>query len=307
MVRVDGGMFVMGSDLHYPEEAPARRVEVDGFWIDRAPVTNRDFGRFVAETGYRTVAEIAPDPRDYPGLTPETANPGSLVFTPTAGPVSLIDPAAWWRFVDGADWRHPLGPASSIDGLEDHPVVHVAYPDAEAYAAWSGKSLPTEAEWEWAAKAGGDQEFAWGGELAPGGAMMANYWQGDFPHANSRLDGYDRTSPVGAFPPNGFGLVDMIGNVWEWTSDWYAMPRGKSASASSCCVARNPRGAMRHESLNPGLPQEKMGRKVLKGGSHLCAESYCRRYRPAARHPQSIDTSTSHIGFRCVVRGSASR
>lgn len=306
MVRIEGGVFAMGSDRHYPEEAPRRRVEVDAFWIDRTPVTNADFARFIADTGYRTIAEIAPDPRDYPGLTPDMAHAGSLVFTPTVGPAPSSDPSVWWRFVFGADWRRPLGPGSSIEGMDSHPVVHVAYPDAEAYAHWAGKSLPTEAEWECAAWGGReDAEFAWGDELAPDGQMLANYWQGAFPYQNDLVDGFERTSPVGAFPPNDFGLTDMIGNVWEWTSDWYGGRSADSRSSvtpASCCVVRNPRGVARHESFNPALPQERLGRKVLKGGSHLCAENYCRRYRPAARHPQSIDTSTSHIGFRCIVR-----
>jgi formylglycine-generating enzyme required for sulfatase activity len=299
MIRLPGGEFAMGSEAFYPEERPVRRVRVDGFRIDRTPVTNRQFAEFVAATGYRTLAEIAPDPADYPGLSQEMAQPGSLVFRRTKGPVDLGDFSQWWEFSFGADWRHPLGPDSSIEGLEDHPVVHVAYPDAEAYAAWAGKALPTEAEWEYAARGGLEgKEFAWGEELAPGGAMLAKYWQGLFPFANQLLDGWERTSPVCSYPPNGFGLYDMIGNVWEWTRDWYGLPK----KPSGCCALPDPRGARERESYDPANPGARIGRKVIKGGSHLCAPNYCQRYRPAARSPQAVDTSTSHIGFRCVVR-----
>lgn len=294
----------MGSDRFYPEEMPVRRVRVDPFWIDEAPVTNRQFAAFVEATGHRTSAEIPPDPRDYPGMAPEMAKAGSLVFEKTAGPVDLNDWSHWWHFRFGADWRHPAGPDSSLDGLDDHPVVHVSYHDALAYAEWAGKSLPTEAEWEFAASGGHDGwDYAWGSELAPGGRMLANYWQGLFPFSNTLEDGWLRTSPVGAFPPNDYGLLDMIGNVWEWTRDWYAMPQGvKKTQSSPCCTIDNPRGGRKRESLDPAMPGIKIGRKVLKGGSHLCAVNYCQRYRPAARHPQAIDSSTSHIGFRCVVR-----
>jgi formylglycine-generating enzyme required for sulfatase activity len=244
------------------------------------------------------LAEIPPDPADYPGMPPEMAKPGSLVFRRTRGPVDLDDFSQWWEFTFGADWRHPLGPDSSIEGLEDHPVVHVAYADAEAYAAWAGKALPTEAQWEYAARGGLDGlEYAWGDSLAPGGAMLANYWQGLFPFANQLLDGWERTSPVRSYPPNGFGLYDMIGNVWEWTSDWYGMPK----SGSGCCALPDPRGARERESYDPSAREARIGRKVIKGGSHLCAPNYCQRYRPAARSPQAVDTSTSHIGFRCVA------
>ena len=223
MVWIEGGTFRMGSDRHYPEEAPAHRVRVDGFWIDRTPVTNRQFREFVKATGYVTFAEIAPDPKDYPGALPHMLRAGSLVFSPPKGPVDLSDWSQWWQFKFGADWRRPYGPRSSISGLNDHPVVHIAYRDAEAYARWAGKELPTEAEWEFAARGGLDgAEFAWGDEFAPGGRQMANTWQGGFPHENTRLDGYERTSPVTAFPPNGYGLHDMIGNVWEWTTDWFS-------------------------------------------------------------------------------------
>lgn len=304
MVELPGGMFTMGSERFYPEEAPLRQVRVGAFRIDRAPVTNRQFARFVEATGYRTFAEIAPDPRDYPDMDASLAEAGSLVFMRTAMPVDMGDPSQWWRYTIGADWRHPLGPDSSLDGLDDHPVVHVVHQDAAAFAAWSGKSLPTEAEWEYAARGGLEgREFAWGDELAPGGVHFANTWQGLFPFANQLLDGWERTSPVGTYPPNGYGLVDMIGNTWEWTEDWWSnspVPRGKAMRP--CCAIDNPRGARKHESWDPANIHRKVPRKVIKGGSHLCAPSYCQRYRPAARHPQAVDTSTSHIGFRCVVR-----
>ncbi len=305
MCFVPGGAFSMGSDDFYPEEAPVRRARVESFWIDTAPVTNADFGRFIAETGYVTLAERAPDPRDYPGMPPEMAKAGSLVFQRTATPVTLQNPLLWWHFVFGADWRHPLGPDSSLDGLDTHPVVHIACEDAEAYAGWAGKALPTEAEWEFAARGGLDRAvYAWGDELSPDGEMLANYWQGDFPHANQLLDGWERTSPVRSFPANGYGLFDMIGNVWEWTSDWYALPSLDAAkSSTACCVPENPRGGTASESFDPATPQVRIPRRVLKGGSHLCAPNYCQRYRPAARYPQPIDTSTSHVGFRCIVRG----
>jgi formylglycine-generating enzyme required for sulfatase activity len=307
MRRLDGGIFRMGSERYYPEEAPVRKVRVDAFWIDETPVTNRQFARFVEATGHRTAAQIAPDPKDYPDMPPEMAQAGSLVFEPPPKPTSTADPLGWWRFAFGADWRHPTGPDSSLEGLEDHPVVHVAYADAKAYARWAGKSLPSEAEWEYAARGGlEDAEFAWGDELAPGGAMLANTWQGRFPFENTREDGFLRTSPVGAYPPNGFGLYDMIGNVWEWTGDWFALPRSEpkrqANPAGACCIPANPRGGRERDSRDPATPGLAIGRKVLKGGSHLCAPNYCQRYRPAARYPQPVDTSTGHVGFRCVIR-----
>ena len=303
MVWLAGGAFSMGSERYYPEERPCRRVRVDGFWIDPAPVTNREFAAFVAATGHRTVAEIPLDPAGYPGLAQEMTAAGSLVFERTPGPVRLDNPAGWWTFRAGACWQAPLGPDSSIDGLENHPVVHIAYADAEAYARWAGKVLPTEAEWEYAARGGIDgAEFAWGDELAPAGRMLCNYWQGEFPYQNLLLDGYERTSPVGHFPANGFGLYDMIGNVWEWTADWYAGPAVAARVSEACCVPANPRGGSREGSYDPAQPGLRIPRKVIKGGSHLCAENYCQRYRPAARVPQRIESSTSHLGFRCVLR-----
>jgi len=302
MVFVPGGTFRMGSDKHYPEEAPVHRVTVNGFWMDRSPVTNRDFRKFVEATGYITFAEIAPDPKDYPGALPHMLKAGSLVFSPPDHPVDLSNIANWWTFKFGANWRRPYGKGSSIRGLDDHPVVQVAYRDAEAYAEWAGKALPTEAEWEFAARGGLDgAEFAWGDELTPGGRHMAKTWQGDFPHRNLASDGYGRTSPVGAFPPNGFGLLDMIGNVWEWTTDWYSAKHTGDAP-KACCIPENLRGGTEAGSYDPGQPQIRISRKVVKGGSHLCAPSYCRRYRPAARHAQPVDTSMSHVGFRCIIR-----
>ena len=302
MIRIPGGTFRMGSDQHYPEEAPVHRVTVDDFLIDRTPVTNRQFRRFVEATSHVTVAERNPDPKDYPGALSHMLKAGSLVFNPPNHPVDLRDWGQWWAFTFGATWRRPYGPKSSIKGLDDHPVVHVAYQDAEAYARWAGKSLPTEAEWEVAARGGLDgAEFAWGDEFTPEGRQMANTWQGAFPFQNTRQDGYERTSPVTAFPPNGYGLHDMIGNVWEWTTDFYA-PKHPDDAAKPCCIPANPRGAREDQSYDPGQPAIRIPRKVLKGGSHLCAPSYCRRYRPAARHAQPVDTSTSHIGFRCIIR-----
>lgn len=301
MIDLPGGRFSMGSDDHYVEEKPVREVEVGPFRIDRTMVTNRQFARFVEATGHVTLAEIAPRAEDYPGANPDMLKPASLVFTPTSGPVPLDNFYQWWAWTFGADWRHPTGPGSSIEGLDDHPVVHVAHTDAEAYAAWAGKSLPTEAEWEYAARGGmHGTEFAWGDELVPESGHQANIWQGNFPYENTEEDGYTRTSPVGTFPPNGFGLFDMIGNAWEWTSDWFGVSSGEPQRR--CCIPKNPRGAKREDSFDPRTPEIKIPQKVLKGGSHLCAPSYCRRYRPAARHAQPIDSSTSHIGFRCVVR-----
>jgi sulfatase modifying factor 1 len=302
MIAIPGGTFRMGSDDHYPEERPAHRVTVDPFRIDRSPVTNAMFRRFVDETGYVTFAERPPDPAQYPGAKPSMLQPGSLVFARPQGPVDLRDFHNWWKYVFGADWRHPRGPNATIKGRDDYPVVHVAYEDAEAYAAWAGTVLPSEAEWECAARGGLDgAEYAWGAELTPDGRHLANTWQGDFPWHNARSDGFEGLSPVGSFPPNGYGLLDMIGNVWEWTTDWYA-PRHPGEAVKACCVPRNPRGPAVDDSYDACAPQVRIPRKVLKGGSHLCAPNYCRRYRPAARFPEPVDTSTSHVGFRCIVR-----
>jgi formylglycine-generating enzyme required for sulfatase activity len=301
-VFIPGGTFQMGSEAHYPEEAPVHAVSVDSFWMDRTPVTNRQFKDFVEATGYKTVAEITPDAKDYPGALPHMLRAGSLVFTPPDHPVDLRDAYQWWDFAFGANWRRPYGRGSSIRGLFDHPVVHIALADAEAYAAWCGKSLPTEAEWEFAARGGLDQaEFAWGDAFMPDGRHMANTWQGGFPIENLLEDGYPRTSPVKSFPANGYGLYDMIGNTWEWTTDWYS-DRHPDAADKPCCIPLNPRGGAEADSYDLCDPNIRIPRKVLKGGSHLCAPNYCRRYRPAARHPQPIDSGASHISFRCVVR-----
>jgi formylglycine-generating enzyme len=302
MTLIHGGTFRMGSNRHYPEEAPVHRVTVGPFRIDCTPVTNRQFKAFVKATSHVTFAEIPPDPKDYPGALPHMLYAGSLVFAPPPRLVNLRDWSRWWTFMKGANWRHPYGPKSNINDLDHHPVVHVAYSDALAYANWAGKDLPTEAEWEFAARAGLDgAEFAWGDELTPGGRHMANIWQGNFPHQNSCEDGFARTSPVTAFPPNAYGLYDMIGNVWEWTSDWYTS-KHEADAPKACCIPENPRGGREEQSYDPCQPNVKIPRKVLKGGSHLCAANYCRRYRPAARHAEPIDTSTSHVGFRCVIR-----
>jgi sulfatase modifying factor 1 len=302
MIAIPGGAFRMGSDKHYPEEAPVHHVTVDPFWMDRAPVTNRQFKEFVTATGHVTFAEITPDSKDYPGALPHMLYAGSLVFSPPARQVDLRDWSQWWTFLKGTDWQHPYGPKSDINGLDNHPVVHVAFADALAYAKWAGKDLPTEAEWEFAARGGFDgAEFAWGNEFTPAGKHMANTWQGTFPHENLAIDGYERTSPVAAFPPSGYGLHDMIGNVWEWTTDWYS-PKHEANPPKTCCIPENPRGAREDSSYDHRQPNIRIPRKVLKGGSHLCAPNYCRRYRPAARHPEPIDTSTSHVGFRCIKR-----
>jgi sulfatase modifying factor 1 len=302
MVWVPGGTYRMGSDRHYPEERPVHRVTVDGFWMDRCPVTNERFSRFVEATGYQTFAERAPDPRDYPGAAAEALYIGSLVFVQPIEKVDTSDNRHWWKYVRGADWRHPYGADTSLDGLTDHPVVHVTFADADAFAQWEGKSLPTEAEWEFAARGGLDgATYAWGNEFVPNERYLANTWQGEFPWQQHAKDGYERTSPVGVFPPNGYGLHDMIGNTWEWTTDWY-VPRHQEDASKPCCVPKNPRGPRIDESYDLQQPAVRIPRKVLKGGSHLCAPNYCRRYRPAARYPQAVDTSTSHIGFRCIVR-----
>ncbi len=302
MAWVPGGTFRMGSADFYPEERPVHRVTVDGFWMDRHPVTVTDFRRFVTATGYVTVAERPLAAADYPDADPALLVPGSLVFQRTQGPVDLRDYRNWWAYVPGASWRRPEGPGSGCRGKGRHPVTHVAYEDAEAYAAWAGKSLPTEAEWEYAARGRLDGAvYAWGDELAPGGLPMANTWQGEFPWQNLLTDGYEGTSPVGSFPANGYGLDDMTGNVWEWTCDYFT-PRHPADAAGTCCAPRNPRVTAPGPSRVAGEPGAHLPRKVIKGGSHLCAPSYCLRYRPAARQGETVDSAACHLGFRCVSR-----
>ena len=301
MVRVPGGSFLMGSEDFYPEERPVRPVEVDGFRMDEHLVTVAEFRRFVQATGYVTLAERPLDPRQYPGADPALLHPGSLVFRQAAGPVDLSDVTQWWRYTPGASWRHPAGPGSTLDGLDRHPVTHVAAEDADAYAAWAGKELPTEAEWEFAARGGlAGAVFTWGDDETPRGRVMANTWQGEFPWQDLKTGRWHRTTPVKSFRANGFGLYDMAGNVWEWTSDYFAA--GPAAPARGCCAPRNPRVTSAAASLVPGQPGAHIPRRVIKGGSHLCAPNYCLRYRPAARQGEAVDTSTSHLGFRCIVR-----
>jgi formylglycine-generating enzyme len=301
-VTIPGGVFCMGSDDHYSEEAPAHRVLVDELLVRSTAVTNADFARFVAATGYVTVAERPLDPADFPGAPAENLAPGSLVFRMTSGPVDLRHLSQWWTWTPGACWRSPEGPGSTLDGRLDHPVVHVAFEDAEAYARWAGEDLPTEAEWERAARGGLDgAAFTWGDQAVPGGRYLANFWQGPFPWRNTAADGFAGTAPVASFPPNGYGLYDMAGNVWEWTTDLY-QDHHPADAATECCVPRNPRGPAEAGSFDPAQPQFRIPRKVIKGGSFLCADEYCQRYRPGARRPQMIDTGMSHIGFRCVER-----
>lgn len=304
MTWLPGGSFRMGCDRFYPEEQPVHAVEVDGFWIDEKPVTVRQFRHFVRDTDYVTVAERKLDPAEYPGIDPAALVPGSLVFTGTPGPVPLNDFRAWWAYVPGACWKRPEGPGSDTSGRDQHPVVHVANEDAAAYAEWVGKELPSEAEWEYAARGGLDGAlFTWGEEDQQPGRLLANTWQGRFPYENLGAGGFRGTSRVGAFQPNGYGLYDMAGNVWEWTSDFFSS-RHPEEAPSPCCVPRNPRVASPEGSYDLAAPVAHIPRKVIKGGSHLCSPSYCFRYRPAARQGEALDSSTSHIGFRCVLRPS---
>jgi formylglycine-generating enzyme required for sulfatase activity len=300
MLWIPGGEFLMGSDKHYREEAPAHNAGVNGFWMDRTPVTNAAFARFVAATNYVTVAEKVPNAQDYPGALPEMLVAASTVFIKPTQRVDMRNAYNWWHWVPGANWRHPQGPQSTLEGKENHPVVQLALEDVEAYLKWSGKELPTEAEWEFAARGGlAGAEFAWGNEFTPNGKYMANTWQGKFPYQNTLEDGFEGTSPVGSFPANGYGLIDITGNVWEWTLDWYA---DGHAVRHACCTVDNPRGGSRDASYDPHTPNVKIPRRVIKGGSHLCSPNYCMRYRPAARMAQAVDTGTSHLGFRGIVR-----
>ncbi len=302
MVPIPGGEFAMGSDRHYPDEGPVQRVHVDGFRMDPYPVTNRQFAAFVAETGFVTLAEEPPDPDLYPGAPPENLVPGSMVFVMSPGPVDLRNYANWWAWTPGAQWRHPTGPGSDLTGLDDHPVVHVCHRDAAAYAEWAGRALPSEAEWEFAARGGLDgAEFTWGDDDPQETEPVANTWQGGFPFENTEVDGWTRTSPVGSFPPNGYGMYDMAGNVWEWTDDWYARERPVTEGGGACCSPAG-RGGSLEGSLDSLMADIPIPRKVVKGGSHLCTPQYCFRYRPAARQPEMIDTGMSHIGFRTIIR-----
>jgi formylglycine-generating enzyme len=300
MVWIPGGTFLMGSDKHYPEEAPVHKKRVEGFWMDKYTVTNEQFARFVDATGHSTLAERPADPDNYPGAKPELLQPSSVVFHKPASRVDLRNHYNWWAYIPGANWRHPEGPHSSLEGRSQHPVVHIAYEDAEAYAKWAAKDLPTEAEWEFAARGGlNHATYAWGEEFTPNGKPMANTWQGEFPWQNTLSDGYEGVAPVGQFPANGYGLFDMIGNVWEWTADWYGAHR---TTSKICCGGAKFNGRTREESYDPQMPGIRIPRKVIKGGSFLCAPNYCRRYRPAARMAQPIDTSTCHVGFRLIAR-----
>lgn len=317
MVFVRGGQFTMGTASFYPEEAPPNERVVGPFALDRTPVTNDDFAAFVAATGYLTIAERALESADYPEFGDDQRAPGSLVFVPTDHPVDLRDWRQWWRWVPGADWRHPRGPESEIVGLGAHPVVQVAYADAVAYAEWAEKRLPTEAEFEFVAQAGRPgARYAWGDERDPDGVFMANTWRGRFPYLNTSEDGWPTTSPVGSFPANPLGFYDLIGNVWEWTSDYYTSSHyaaaseqhaagAQAADTPSCCSpsvadragSADQAGRVAARSAEAGST---VPRRVLKGGSHLCAPEYCLRYRPAARSPQAEDSATTHIGFRCA-------
>ena len=314
MVWIPGGFFMMGSDTEARSElctvfgpktdvGPQHRVWVDGFWMDATAVTNAQFAEFVAATGYVTVAERAPAAKDFPGVPPALLVPGSVVFFPTARPVSLTNPVAWWRYLPGACWRHPAGPDSDLQGREQHPVVHVAFADAQAYAHWAGKRLPTEAEWERAARGGIDgRRYAWGDELKPAGHWQANLWQGPFPVHNAAEDGFAGTSPVRSFPANGYGLFDMAGNVWEWCSDWYRSDY-YATIATRPAECRNPAGpADSLDSDEPGVPK-----RVLRGGSFLCTDQYCTGYTAASRGRGDPSTGSSHIGFRCVATRAPSR
>ncbi|WP_018479331.1 formylglycine-generating enzyme family protein [Pontibacter roseus] len=302
MVWIPGGTFEMGSNDFYPEEKPVHRVAVDGFWMDKYLVTNAEFSAFVKATGYQTVAERFPNPTDYPGVDPALLVPGSLVFQKPACKVSLKNHLSWWAYVPGTCWKNPEGSTSNLHGREDHPVVHVTHEDAAAYCEWVGKSLPTEAEWEFAARGGLEGAvYTWGDDFTPDGQILANTWQGEFPWHNLQTDGYEGTSPVGAFPANGYGLYDMTGNVWEWTDDFFR-PRHPEDAAKACCVPRNPKVSTAESGFVQNQPGSNIPKKVLKGGSFLCAPNYCLRYRPAARQGEAIESSASHIGFRCIVR-----
>lgn len=308
MVWIPGGEFSMGckdprSDICGGNEPmddarPVHRVYVDGFWMDRTEVTNAEFARFVKETDYVTIAERPLRPEDYPGVPRENLVPGSVVFSPPDHAVSLRNAFQWWRYVPGANWRHPGGPDTDLKGRDQYPVVHIAYDDAEAYAKWAGKRLPTEAEWEFAARGGqAGQPYPWGTELTPGGKWMANIWEGDFPHRNSQTDGFAGAAPVASFPPNHYGLHDVAGNVWEWCSDWYR-PDAYVRQAKTTGPVRNPTGPARADAFDPQEPQTP--KRVQRGGSFLCTDLYCTRYMLGTRGKGASDTGSNHAGFRCV-------
>ena len=291
MVWIPGGKFTMGANDGQTDEKPLHDVRVDGFWMDKTEVTNEQFAKFVEETHYVTVAERQPDPKQFPGVPPEQLKPGSITFTPPAHVETLDDHMQWWSYIPGASWRHPEGPQSNIDGREKHPVVHVCWDDAMAYAKWAGKRLPTEAEWEYAARGGLDHNaFVWGREKVPGGRWMANIWQGTFPNENTGEDGFKGTAPVASFPPNGYGLYDMAGNVWEWCADWY-LPDYYAKSPR-----KNPPGP--DTSFDPNEPG--VMKRVTRGGSFMCSDMYCKGYRPSARMKTSPDTGLANTGFRCA-------
>jgi sulfatase modifying factor 1 len=321
MVLIPAGELRKGSEEEYAlaNEKPVVTVAVDAFWMDETPVTNREFARFVQETGYVTVAERPIDweemkrqvPPGTPRPPPEMLTPGSLVFRPTPGPVDLRDLSAWWVWVTGANWRHPEGPGSDLEGRWDHPVVHVSWADAEAFAQWAGKRLPTEVEWERAARGGlVGQRYPWGNEEKPEGKFLANRWTGDFPYRNTAEDGFPGTSPVRYFPANEYGLYDVVGNVWEWCADLYEPDQHvRMLEEGACCGGRKAeevqalgRMARTRNPSPPTGPQAEM--RVIKGGSFLCHPAYCESYRPAARRGSTADTSTSHTGFRCVLEAS---
>jgi len=300
MVWVPGGTFWMGcDDCEMADAQPVHLVSVDGFWMDKTPVTNAQFAKFVLLTGYLTIAEQKPDPKDYPGVDPNKLVAGSAVFTAPAKDVALDDLTQWWKYVPGASWKHPEGPGTTIEGRDDHPVVHIAYEDAEAYARWAGKRLPTEAEWEFAARGGmAGEPFVWGDEFCPSGKWMANTHQGQFPVKDSGTDGFVGIAPVAQYAPNRYGLYDMAGNVWQWTSDWYRPDYYRTLVAAGM-VARNPQGP--NSAFDPSEPDQP--KRVHRGGSYLCTDQYCSRYIVGTRGKGEINTGTNHLGFRCVKPG----
>lgn len=333
MVWVPGGTFLMGSDRHRPEEAPSHQATVVGFWMDQHAVTNEAFRRFVDITGYLTVAEWPPDPDNYPAAKPELLVPASVVFNKPRHSVDHTGGYNCWSYIRGANWRHPEGPASTLRGRAKHPVVHIAYEDAEAYAHWCGKELPTEAEWEFAARGGlTAAEFVWSDQFTPDGKYLANTWQGEFPWQNLKTDGFEGTAPVASFPPNGYGLYDMVGNVWEWTTDNLSSTGMEAFLSTNACAANMPlctpmtsaqlirraqvqdkigqswcasfdaTGKELDQNYAANTPELKIVRKIIKGGSYLCAQNYCQHDRPAARMAQAVDTPMCHVGFRCIVR-----